>query len=594
DFPKITERPYPITLGPHVFIWFSVASKLDAGTARVGAYQAPTLAITNPLDAYLRGAGRTELERALVRYLPYCRWFRSKARNIRTVHFADVIPLGNGTGSPCLTLVNVEFGQSDAETYVLPLAMATDDQAREIRANHPAEVIAELRLGERNRSTEGVMFDAVADPAFARELLRTIERRRHVRSSAGEIIASSSQRYSELRPPAETVPRPLRAEQSNTSIVFGEKLILKLFRRLDVGINPDLEVGRFLTERASFANTPPVAGWIEYQVDRAEPRTLAIAQGYVANRGDAWEYTQRDLVRYYERAAAKITQLPPLPADGPVNLLDSPGPDEETSHRIGAYLESARLMGERVASLHLALVSDAENPEFAPEPYSALYRRSTYQSMRNQLGQVFRQLESRMSTLAQKPRPLVQRLLAHRARISECFEAFLKHSITVPRMRCHGDLHLGQILRTGSDFVIIDFEGEPARSLADRRRKRCGLRDVAGMLRSFHYAALVTLFDEVERGALGNADVQALEPWARLWHIWCSWAFLRGYLKAAGESPIVPADRSELRVLLDAFQMEKAIYEVGYELNNRPDWLRIPLHGIEQILNLPHEDGAQH
>ena len=195
-----------------------------------------------------------------------------------------------------------------------------------------------------------------------------------------------------------------------------------------------------------------------------------------------------------------------------------------------------------------------------------------------------RLLRDRLSTLPEETRKRAARLSAHEEQISACFDAMLKRRTSITRIRTHGDLHLGQVLYTGKDFVIIDFEGEPARPLTERRRKRPGLRDVAGMLRSFHYAAFGTLLEETRSGALGGRDFASMETWAKLWQEWTSWAFLKAYLETAGESSIVPKDREELKALLDAFVLDKAVYELGYELNNRPDWVTIPLHGIEQIV----------
>ena len=253
---------------------------------------------------------------------------------------------------------------------------------------------------------------------------------------------------------------------------------------------------------------------------------------------------------------------------------------------IGAYLNAARLIGRRVAELHLALLSDRSDPNFAPEGYSALYQRSVYQSMRNLLGRVMRQLSGRLRVLPKELQPGAQAVLDHKDEVGARFDSFLKHRLSVLRQRTHGDLHLGQMLYTGKDFVIIDFEGEPARPLTERRRKRSALRDVGGMLRSFAYAALSEMTNQLQGGALGKADFATLEPWARFWQIWCSWAFLRGYLETANGSGILPKGREELQVLLDAFVLEKAVYELGYELDNRPNWAFIPIYGISQIAGI--------
>jgi maltose alpha-D-glucosyltransferase/alpha-amylase len=348
-------------------------------------------------------------------------------------------------------------------------------------------------------------------------------------------------------------------------------------------MNPDVEIGRFLTTHALFSHVPPLAGWIEYRVGRGESKNIALLQGFVPNQGDAWQFTLGELHRYFESAATKSGPAPAAPK-ALVELLALTEPDPLAAELMAPYLDSARQMGQRVAELHLALASNSDDPDFAPEPYSALYQRSTYQSMQNLLAQLMRMLNSHHLLIPKELRGEAQNIASRQREITARFEAFLSCRTTVVRMRCHGDLHLGQILHTGKDFVIIDFEGEPARTLSERRLKRSALRDVAGMLRSFSYAALSSMIEQLKIGALGKVDFASMEPWANFWQAWSSWAFLRGYLAAAAHAPFVPKSNDELRILLDAFMLDKAIYELGYELNNRPDWLLIPLRSIAQLL----------
>ncbi len=248
---------------------------------------------------------------------------------------------------------------------------------------------------------------------------------------------------------------------------------------------------------------------------------------------------------------------------------------------IHPYKESARLLGQRAAQLHLALASDRENPSFAPETLSALAQRSLYQSMRNLTMGVFQILASRSRTLPEAIRADVRNLLDQRSDVMERFSVLKGRRIATKIIRCHGDYHLGQVLHTGKDFIIIDFEGEPSRTLGERRAKRCPLTDVASMIRSFSYAAHSALLNHA---SLGQEDVPILEPWVELWHKHISALFLESYLQTSANAPFLPQNREELKILLKAFLLEKAIYELGYELNNRPDWVGIPLKGIKDIL----------
>jgi maltose alpha-D-glucosyltransferase/alpha-amylase len=409
-------------------------------------------------------------------------------------------------------------------------------------------------------------------------------------------------------------PRLSRAEQSNTSVIFGDRLILKLFRKLEPGVNPDLEIGRFLTEKAAFPHTPPVVGWLEYrggaadQRRKAEPLTVGILQEYVQNEGDAWSYTLNALGRFFERVLARRgeARVPeaPRPDQGLVAsalALAALPPEEEVERRrealppgyepelSGAYLDAARLLGERTAELHRALASDATAADFAPEPFGTLYQRSLYQSMRSLTGRALQLLDERRRHLAGPAAELAEAVLERRPAVLDRFGALLGRRLAAQRIRIHGDYHLGQVLYTGRDFQIIDFEGEPARALSERRIKRSPLRDVAGMLRSFDYAGHSELARQVEGGLVSQHDAAALAGWARWWQHWTSATFLAAYLERLGwggdgAGDLVPPEPGDLARLLDVYLLEKAIYELRYELNNRPGWVAIPLAGILELL----------
>jgi maltose alpha-D-glucosyltransferase/alpha-amylase len=236
--------------------------------------------------------------------------------------------------------------------------------------------------------------------------------------------------------------------------------------------------------------------------------------------------------------------------------------------------------------MHIGLASDPNDPIFAPEAFSPHYQRSLYQSMRSLAVQSLQLLRQRLKHLPAPALAEARQILDREGEIFRCFQTVIHHKMAAMRTRYHGDFHLGQVLYTGKDFVIIDFEGEPARPLSERRMKRSPLRDVAGMLRSFHYAAYTALFDQGNKGALDSHSegAESLEPWVQLWHTWVSVAFLKAYLDRAGQETFIPRNRIDFQILLDIFLLEKAVYELSYELNNRPEWVRVPLHGILQLL----------
>jgi maltose alpha-D-glucosyltransferase/alpha-amylase len=334
---------------------------------------------------------------------------------------------------------------------------------------------------------------------------------------------------------------------------------------------------------------PQLLGAVEYRQRKGEPMTLGLLQAYVPNEGHAWQFTLDELSRYFERILAlpAPNQVPAVA--GSVLDLAAEGMPDPVNELINNYLEQALLLGQRTAEMHLALAGDAEAPDFAPEPFSTLYQRSMYQSLRNAKRRMFDRLRDALDDLAEPVRADARRLLDADEALHLRLRAILARKLHAQRTRIHGDYHLGHVLFTGKDFVIIDFEGETDRSIADRRLKRSPLRDVASMIRSFHYAAQVALFGHAtERGQVPGMirpeDVQVLEPWARLWHAWVSAAFVRSYLARVDSGGFLPRDPGELRVLFDVLLLEKAIHELSSELIHRPEMVRIPLQGILQIL----------
>jgi len=584
-FPPIGDFPYFFTLGPRDFYWFSlVPQHPEQVLSTTEELQLPILIVAGRWDDVFRGKEKGVLEGVLPNYMEGRRWFGGKARSIKSTRIQEVIPIVNGSSTAYITLIQVEYTDEGGEVYVLPMTYGAGELADTIIHDYPHAVCARLRI--TGTGQEGVIYDATVDRQFCGALLELIVRRRRPKGVEGELIAKPTRAFHKIQGTADVVLEPsiLKAEQSNSSVLYGDRFILKLFRHLHGGANPDLEIGRFLTERG-FGGSPSVAGYIEYQRDREDPMTLAILQALVPNQGDAWEYTLDVLGHFFEQILAQPTEVPNAGLTSQRLLeLVATEPPEEVFEKIGPYAEAARLLGQRTAELHVMLASAPDNPVFAPEPFSKLYQRALYQSMRSLASNVFHLLRERLGNLPDSVRPKAQNILDHEGDIINRFRSVMEQGITAMRIRCHGDYHLGQVLWTGKDFIIIDFEGEPARPISERRIKRSPLRDVAGMLRSFHYAAYANLFAQQEGGLIRSEDFSYLESWVEFWHSWVSIFFLKAYLDAASRGNFLPETRRELKVLLDTYLLEKAIYEVGYELNSRPHWVKIPLQGIEQVL----------
>lgn len=379
-------------------------------------------------------------------------------------------------------------------------------------------------------------------------------------------------------------PKVITSEQSNTSVVYGDRWILKMYRRALSGRNPDLEMGRFFEAHGGFANTPRLAGAIEYGPESGPTRVLALVHEFVPGTRDGWEYACEALTRFFETVLAEDRQAS-LPAIEPFSIRAlEPTVDERVAQAMGEFPGTAELLGRRTGELHSMLASDPDDPNFSPESYGTLYQRSVYQSMRNLSQRVIRQVKGALKKLPEDIRDQASAFVAAEKSLLARFDEFKSRRLTGFRIRHHGDFHLGQVLFTGKDFLVIDFEGEPARSLADRLRKRSAVRDIAGMLRSFHYAQASTLLARLDAGAFSEGDRQRLEAWGDVWYQEVARAFLRGYVRSVG-APCLPSDPDEVRILLDVFLLEKALYEISYELNNRPSWLRVPLRGVRSILN---------
>ena len=587
EFPVVGEAPYFVTMGPHAFYWFTLEpQRLPAIALTPQEVRLPMLQITGVLENLFTGESKVALEAILPPYLKERRWFGGKARKMKSVQLLEAIPVHFEPSEAYITLVQVDYAEGDPDIYVLPLTAAFGEDAVRMREGFPHPLLANLQVtGRGGHPPEvGILYDALYEKGFSTLLLDLIVRHRRLRGINGDVLASSTHvlRHLYKDPAVPLDPTVMKVEQSNTSVVYGGQMILKVFRRSDEGVNPDLEIGRFLTETAKFGNVPPVVGAIEYRRKGEASMTLGILQQFVPNVGDTWSYTLDSLSHYFERALAQPeAQVPGTPQPPVLDLLNNEFP-VIARELIDAYLESARLLGQRTAELHKALASSADDPNFAPEPFSMLYQRSIYQSMQSHIGQVFQWLRAHLKERPDSVREEAQQVLDLEGEIRRRYRSLLQRKLNTMRIRVHGDYHLGQVLYTGRDFVIIDFEGEPARPLSERRIKRSPLRDVAGMLRSFHYASYGALFGQVP--GVHPEDFPALEPWARFWYTWVSVAFLKAYLAVAKDEPFLPKDPIELQILLDAYLLAKAVYELGYELNNRPDWLKVPIQGLLQLL----------
>ena len=578
EFPAIERKPYRFTLAPYSFLWLELQQRTQPADSAGDVEEHSPLNAAGGWESIFVDASRARLESInLPEYLPKQRWFGAKSRQIKSTRIVDWTPLK--TAKAALAWVEVQFDEGAPDVYLLPLAMTFADAAEELRRAAPNAIVASV-LSE---DAFGLLHDGVFNDQVCLELLSLIQNNGELKTHNGQVHGLRGKAFETILGRSETPLQVRRgsAEQSNTSIIYADRFILKLFRRQSSGINPDAEISKYLTEKTSFDRIPPFAGSIELQTDAgAEPATLAMLQGWVSNEGDGWKWTLEEIDRYLE-ASAHL----PVPENLSSSLqsaleLSERTPSKLAQDYIGIYLDSAAILGRRTAEMHLAFASPTDDPAFAPEPLAPKDLETLLTDLRERASHVFDVLKERVSHLPDEVVETAAAVLSRRRSILQRFIMPESGRIRTQRTRIHGDYHLGQVLRVRTDFVILDFEGEPARPLAERRVKQCPLKDVAGMLRSFSYAAYASLINYATRHP---EDFARLEPWAQLWERSVSAQFLRAYRETAYGAAFMPGDIAGFGTLLDIFLADKALYEVLYELDSRPAWVRIPLIGIMSL-----------
>lgn len=499
---------------------------------------------------------------ALAEYLKKCRWFGGKARKIKLVKISESIVIGKSPPDSQILFLDVEYTQGASETYLLPISFAHAAQSEkiiQISRKNPAAVIAHAEYNGK----KGIFYDAVYNEKFRKNLFLMIAGNSVVKGNKGAIVGVAGKSFKNIKCKKSEV---LKAEHSNTGLLYDGNLFLKLYRRLDKGLNPDPEILRFLTEKTNYKNAPVFSGSMEYREPGFASTSVGMMHVFVFGKGDAWTYTLGSVEKYFKKVLLRKKQ----------NRLELKASfvRELTG---GVYPKMAAVLGRRTAELHLALSSGSKNPDFSPEPFTGDYRQSVFQSMKNLTQKIFNLL--RENPPAGLKKETAEILNKEKDIVNRC-EIFTKKNIDASRIRIHGDYHLGQVLYTGNDFFILDFEGEPARSIDERRMKRSPVVDIAGMVRSFHYAAYHSL---LKSRSFTKKDVAVLEPWADLWYDYISEIFLKAYLETAKNALFIPKDKKNFDTMLNVFLLEKAVYELGYELNNRPEWACIPLKAIKQL-----------
>ena len=562
-FPPVGDLPYLVTLPAYGFYWFLLADEAEAPSWHQSMPEILPEFVTlttsgGRLPSVMTGREKRQLEEdVLPKFLPLQRWFAAKDRRIMK---ASIEQLGEMDGGyHVLAEVTVEL-DGTSHRYFLPLSARWGEENLAFGAPKLSYTIAKLRYGPR----VGALIDGVYDEALAKRLLDGMRHGTTLEAPAGRIVLGGNEQLAEIAEPGE--PRPIAAEQSNLSVAFGDKLVLKIYRRLRRGKQPEVEMARFLTEHG-FEHTPAFLGCMEHRpADGSDPTMLAAAFAFVTNQGNAWEVLTAALQRELEEFDMQA-DMADKAGDGGMNFYFP--------------LAIGELLGRRTAELHQALAAPTEDPDFAVEPITRDDLAGWAREATGDLATMFDRLHSSLSGLPQPVRDAASELLDRRRTLARRVERIEDLPPSGARSRIHGDYHLGQILVSHGDLMIIDFEGEPRRSLSQRRSKSSPLRDVAGLVRSLHYAASTV----VERGPRTGAAIEepALKRVAD-WRAFNVGQFLETYRQTIVGCPTWPEDAAFAEALLDMFVIQKAAYEVSYELANRPTWVAVPLAGLLDLM----------
>lgn len=584
EFPIIEKKPYVLTLTPHAFCWFLLQSS-DITELSLDTKMLETIKLYTNWKNLLVGKEKHLLENILPDYLQKQRWYGHKARRIKDVEICEVIPITTFETIIYIAFLKINsYDYKEENIYLLPIAWINEANISEIENQYPFALICKIHLSNNENNEKGYLVDALFTENFPIVLLNHLQRRKRINTKYGYFTARPSRYLFKEEDLNSHKPLPLKSEQSNTSIQFDNKFILKFYRHIEKGKNPDYEIGNYLTEKCHFPSTPAIAGVLEYHNNKGSENTIAILHQYITNEGDAWSLSKDNIHLFFESI---LTQHQHIDIKSlPVPDLNFIFKEKEVPNKvrtiIGDYFNTAHLIGKRTGELHIAL-SQNHDPAFTPERITFFHQRSIYQSIHMLLYNVIEEIENKIDSFAEPMKLRCKKLLSQCDKIDNYIYQILKTPLTGYQIRCHGDLHLGQILYTGNDFVIIDFEGEPMKPISTRQIKRMPFKDIAGLIRSFHYISELVLLEN--KVILRKQDKEKLQLSSHFWCRWVSASFLQSYIKVIRTTQLMPYDNNQFMQILNVFLMEKALYELSYELNHRPEWLLIPYHGIMNLLS---------
>ncbi|TBW29083.1 maltose alpha-D-glucosyltransferase [Gramella sp. KN1008] len=574
-FPEISDRPYLFTLSPYGYYWFVLEEERE----RVkGESKIPVLKIDKWGNLLKNRTLQKLSAQILPPYLNNRRWFESAGRILQEISIKEWVELKIEGLPTRILILEVIYNEGLPELYQLPVSFVTEENEKVLNEIPKRGIIAELMISNK----KGYLFDSVYAEDFRDHLLEGFRKSKRTKSTSGEMDFSLEKKA--LKELAEH-PRSelVNTEHRQTLITYDNQFLLKLYRRLDTSFNPDVETIRFLSTKTSFTRISKYAGAISFTHKSGKPYIFAMLQHVVENQGEVWEHVKDSLDRFFENVLTTTKSVEfERSSNNILNGLayeDFPEPVQEL---LGIILpERMYQLGEFTAELHKSLSQNSADRDFDKEESSLHYQRSLYSGLQTLTRTSLEKLKSVLQDLPEDVREEAREVIGLKQEILKCFRNIYHHKISVMKIRTHGDYHLKQILWTGREYIMNSFEGDPSKSFSERRIRRSAMRDLAAMIRSLHYAAYSNILsaEYAQQRKEGN-----LEEWAETWHYYISRLYIKAYLENAGNSDFVPKDPEDFKILMNTFLLEKALYELNFEIQNRPEWIIIPIRGIKAVI----------
>lgn len=566
-FPRIEpNKPYTLTLGIHDYFWFNLLNKRESISIEAEDEPLSTIEINKIADLSVNILSSNFFKDTIKKYLNKCPYFGGQNKNIRNIDIFDIVSIsGNQYFDTGFLFLNISYPQGEKDRCLLPFTLKMDNEALYIRQNHPECIIANVSIGGRN----GILCDGTYSPDLIENLINLMSKRKRVQGNIGQMICKKSNLSGNLDIAEDRKTSQLKIEiyyPWSNLITYGFSIAVRLYHKLEEGINVSEDILRYLTEMR-FENILPYIGSFRY-LSKTEETTIGILQRNIPNQGNGWEYVRNMGELFFERLLS--LDKAELPKEAASDCID------------GLFLEMISLLGKRTAELHKALSSSRKNPEFSPEPFTKLYQRSVYQSMRNELGHSIRTLSYKIGSLSEDLAAQAREVMEIKKDILDKIRLIYQDKVKAQKIRIHGNYHLGHVLFTGKDFLITGFEGDMTKSLGERKIKRSSLRDVASMLYSLNRAARISL----RKASSFTKETESLTSPMKLWRELVGEAFLKSYIDNSRSEPFLPEDDNSIKIWLNAFLLERALLELDLELSHEKGQPDIPIGEIMSIMKI--------